>query len=86
MLPLLALSACGPVSPERAADVCEERAQRADGPSGNVAVGTNSATGAYISGEIGVSLDYLRGADPMTVYERCVVDLTGAGPIRSPEL
>ncbi|OUD08972.1 hypothetical protein BVC71_09665 [Marivivens niveibacter] len=83
---LAAVAACGPIAPERAAQICEERAQRADGPFGNITLGTNSKSGAFASGEIGISTDYLRGTDPMTVYERCVVDLTGTGPIRPPSL
>ncbi len=82
----LLLVGCGPVSPERAAQICEDRARQAQAPFGNVTIGTNSRTGGFASAELGVSLDYLRGADPMVVYERCVVDLTGQGPIRPPAL
>ena len=83
---LFGLVACGPIAPERAAQICEKRAQKADGPFGSVTIGSNSKSGPFASGEIGISTDYLRGTDPMTVYERCTVDLTGAGPIRPPVL
>jgi hypothetical protein len=52
----------------------------AQGPTGHLTLGVNSSTGGYVGGSIGVSSDYLRGADPMLVYERCVVDLTWTGP------
>ncbi len=83
---LLLLAACGPMNPERAADRCEERARAAQGPTGSITIGANSNTGGYAGAEIGISSDYLRGADPMTVYERCVVNLTGQSPIRQPNL
>ena len=86
ILCLLALSACGPMSPEQAAERCEERARMAQGPTGHLTLGVNSSTGGYVGGSIGVSSDYLVGADPMLVYERCVVDLTGQDPIRQPDL
>lgn len=87
-LALLAVAACeaAPVSPEKAAEICEERARAAQGPTGNVTVGVNSNSGRYVSGEIGLTADYLRGRDPMVVYERCVIDLTGLDPIRPPYL
>lgn len=83
---LLALAACGPVSPERAAQVCEEKARLAQGPTGSITIGSNSRSGSYVSGEVGISLDSFSGKDPMVVYERCVVDMTGQGPIRMPAL
>lgn len=58
----------------------------AQGPTRHLTLGVNSSTGGYVGGSIGVSSDYLRGADPMLVYERCVVDLTGQDPIRQPDL
>jgi hypothetical protein len=87
-LPLLALVACTPVpvSPERAAEICEEKARAAQGPTGRVSVGTNSNTGANAGIEIGVTSDFLTGRDPLDVYTECVFDRTGAGPIRPPVL
>ncbi len=83
---LPALAACGPVTPERAAVRCEERARAAQGPSGNVTIGVNSESGPYTRAEIGVSADYLQGRDPLEVYRSCVVGLTGAEPYRPPVL
>ncbi|MDA9208216.1 hypothetical protein N9O61_04945 [Octadecabacter sp.] len=82
------MSACEapPVSPERAAQICEERARAAQGPTGGVTVGTNSNTGAFGSVEIGISSDLLAGRDPLEVYSECVFDRTGAAPIRPPVL
>lgn len=85
LLPLLA-AACGPMSPERAAERCEERARAAQGPQGQVTVGVNSNTGPFARGEISISGDYLEGRDPETLYHYCVLNLTGAAPIRPPNL
>ena len=83
---LLMLAACGPISPERAAEICEERAQAAQGPTGGVTIGTNSNSGPFGRVEIGVSSDFIAGRDPVEVYEQCVFDRTGTGPIRPPVL
>ena len=79
---LAVLAACGPVSPELAADQCEERARAAAGPTGRIGIGINSDGKVSNSLEIGISSDYLRGADPYRVYEDCVRQKTGQGPIR----
>ncbi len=85
---LLALAACTPVpvSPERAAEICEDKARAAQGPTGRVSVGTNSRTGGFGGVEIGVSSDFITGRDPLEVYAQCVFDRTGAAPIRPPVL
>ena len=79
---VLALAACGPVSPELAARQCEERARAATGPTGEIGVGISSDGDAKGRFEIGVTSDYLRGRDPYAVYESCVREKTGQGPIR----
>lgn len=79
---LLALAACGPVSPELAARQCEERARAALGPTGEIGVGITSDGDTRTSLEIGVTSDYLYGRDPYQVYEDCVRQKTGQGPIR----
>lgn len=84
---LLALSACGAkMDPARAADQCEERARAAQGPTGSVTIGSNSNTGPFTKAEIGITSDFLRGEDPDLVFDRCVIGLTGEGPIRRPVL
>jgi hypothetical protein len=82
------LAACEPVpvDPERAAQACEQRAQAAQGPTGAVTIGASSDDGPFGGVAIGVSGDYLAGRDPLAVYEECVVDRTGALPIRPPRL
>ena len=85
MASLMLLSACGPMSPERAADLCEERARAATGPTGTVGVGVGS-NGVSSSVEIGVTSDFLRGRDSYLVYEECVRQKTGEGPVRPLEL
>lgn len=82
----LALAACGPVSPERAAELCEDRARAAAGPTGEVRIGVTGEGKVRSGFEIGVSTDYLRGADPYQVYEDCVRAKTGQGPVRPLEL
>ncbi len=83
-----ALAGCTlpPVSPERAAVQCEERAREAMGPRSRIAVGASSEDGPFASVQISVSADALAGRDPLEVYETCVIDKTGAPPIRPPDL
>jgi len=87
-LALILLAACEtpPMEPERAAQLCEQRARAAQGPTGSVTLGVNSRSGSQIGGEIGVTGDFLAGRDPVAVYEDCVRARTGAGPIRPPRL
>ena len=85
---IVAVSACAPVSPERAADLCEERARAAQGVTGEVGIGvaggSGRQTGLVTNVDVGFSLssDTIRGRDPYQVYDRCVRDKTGQGPIR----
>lgn len=81
LLCLLALSACGPMSADRAADICEDRARAAQGPTAELGIGIGSE-GTRGSVEVGVTSDYLQGRDPYIVYEECVRQKTGQGPIR----
>ena len=83
---LLVLAACATVTPERAAQLCEERAQAAMGPQGTVTIGANSQSGGFASGSITFSSDYLAGRDPYEVYRTCVIDMTGQEPYRPPVL
>lgn len=86
ILPALLLAACGPVSPERAARMCEEKARAATGPTGEVSVGINNHGEVTGGVEIGITSDYLRGRDPYEVYESCVLQKSGQPPIRPLEL
>jgi len=86
MIPLLGLVACAPISPELAAQRCEERARAAQAPTGEVTIGVNSNSGGFAEASVGISSDFIRGADPVAVYDRCVFELTGALPIRPPVL
>lgn len=75
------LSACGPVSPELAARQCEERARAAWRPTAEIGIGVgNRGAGGYA--EFGVTSDYLQGRDPYAVYDQCVRQKSGQGPIR----
>lgn len=92
LLPLAAgamlLAACEqvPVDPEQAALQCEQRARSAQGPTGSVTIGASSDDGPFLGTSIGLSGDYLAGRDPLQVYQDCVVQKTGALPIRPPRL
>lgn len=88
MLAVAGMTACTaqPISPELAADQCEARARAAQAPTGGVTFGVNNKTGAYTTAEIGVTGDFLTGADPEAVYDRCVLEKTGTTAIRRPVL
>jgi hypothetical protein len=75
------VAACGPIDPRIAADQCEERARQADGPFGEIQLGTVRGRGAA-SVEVGITSDYLAGRDPFVVYDTCVREKTGQGPVR----
>ncbi len=78
----LFLTACGPISAERAADLCEDRARAATGPTGEIGVGINNKGKTSAKVELGISSDYIRGRDPYRLYDECVRQKTGQGPIR----
>ena len=80
------IAACGPISPERAADMCEERARAATGPTGFVGIGVSSDGKAKTKASIGVTSDFLQGRDPYVVYDQCVRQKTGQGPVRPLDL
>jgi len=84
----LALAACDlpPPDPAKVADQCEERARAAQAPTSSVTIGVNSNSGGFASGSVGISSDFLRGRDPVAVYESCVFSRTGEPPIRPPQL
>jgi hypothetical protein len=84
----LVAAACTPVppTPEQAAQMCEERARAAQGPTGNVTIGASSSDGPFVGAAIGITGDFLAGRDPLEVYSECVFNKTGAAPIRAPVL
>lgn len=86
LLGLVAFAACGPVSPERAAEICAERAREAAGPTGEVGIGIDSGGDFRPHIAIGISSDYLAGRDPQEVYDSCVRRMTGQGPVRPLDL
>ncbi|MEP1388936.1 MAG: hypothetical protein ABJO29_05180 [Yoonia sp.] len=83
---LLAGCALPPPDPALVADQCEQRARDAQGPTGEVTVGFNNRSGGFADASVGVTSDFLRGLDPIAVYERCVFQRTGELPIRPPVL
>jgi hypothetical protein len=86
ILSILAGCDVPPVTPEQAADRCEARARATQGPTGGVTIGANNRTGGFANAEIGISSDFLRGDDPLQVYQACVFQLTGQMPVRPPVL
>lgn len=81
---LTGLAACDlpPPDPRLVANQCEARARAAEAPTGNFTFGTNSETGPFAEASIGITSDLLQGRDPVAVYEECVYQRTGQGPIR----
>ncbi len=86
VLLVLVVAGCTPITPERAAERCEERARAAQAPDVGLTIGANSNDGPFASASIGISSDLLSGRDPLGVYETCVINLTGQLPIRPPRL
>lgn len=78
-LGLAALTACGPISLERAERECLSRAQLAAGPRGEIGIGVGSE-GVSTLFEVELSSDFLQGRDPAQVYERCVLQRSGQMP------
>jgi predicted small lipoprotein YifL len=83
IIAMLLVTACGPISLPDAERLCFDRARQAEAPRGEVGIGASNRGGAYARGEITITSDYLRGADPETVYNTCVVRKTGQNPARS---
>jgi hypothetical protein len=79
----LALIACGPISVEQAERQCLERAQLAQEPQVEVALGVNNRGQVLTGGSFGISTDYLAGRDPSAVFDACVKSQSGQFPTRS---
>ncbi len=79
---LAVLTACGPMSVERAERECFERARLAQSPRGMVAVGTGSGGGAKTKLDLSISSDFVQGKDPAAVYDACVYQKSGQPPSR----
>ncbi len=79
---LPALSACGPMSMEQAESQCFLRARQAVNPLAGSSVGMGTK-GLYLDNvQLSVSSDFLRGSDPSSVYDTCVIQKTGQLPTR----
>lgn len=85
---LVGLAACDlpPPDPARVADQCEQRAREAQAPTASLTLGANNRSGGFVEGSVGLTSDFLRGRDPLQVYEECVFARTGELPIRPPRL
>ena len=82
LLGVLTLAACGPTSPELAAKICEDRARAATGPTGSVGISARSDGSVRSKVKVGVTSDFLLKRDPYEVYDSCVRQKSGQGPIR----
>ncbi len=82
LLTLGLVTACGPISPERAYQICSERARNAAGPTGSVGIGVGSGGRVATEIDLTITSDFLRGRDPELVYDECFRQRTGAGPTR----
>lgn len=78
---LAPLAACGPLPVDQAESICIDEARSAAGPRGEIGVGTTSR-GPAARLEVEISSDYLFGADPSAIYDRCVVQRSGQLPTR----
>ncbi len=79
----LAACATEPMNPYRAADLCEQRARSAQGPTGQVQIGIGTGGRSGVGADISVTDDFIRGRDPLAVYESCVYRNTGEAPVRA---
>lgn len=79
---LLILAACGPVPQAQAERECLQEARLAEQPRGYVFVGVGSDGQPIVSGEVGISTDFVAGRDPSEVYNACVKRKSGAFPTR----
>lgn len=84
---VLTLAGCGPISPERAARDCEERARSSTALTGQARMGVGNG-GVTTGLDLGIVLssDSLSGRDPATIYSDCVWQKTGQAPYRPPRL
>lgn len=86
-LALAVATGCSPYrSPGLAADECEERARASDGVIQQVRIGTGSGGGVRGGVDLAITSDFIQGRSPQQVYENCVYDKTGQGPVRPLEL
>ena len=79
---MIALGACGPMSLERAEEVCFERARLAQQPRGEINIGASTGGGPYVGGEVTITSDYIQGRDPSALYDACVYRKSGEPPSR----
>ncbi len=77
----LVLAGCGPMSLERAEQVCRDKARLAERPRGEAYVGASNS-GAVSGFEIEISSDFIQGRDPSQVYDSCVYQKSGKLPSR----
>ena len=70
------------MSPENAAKLCEDRAHAALGPTGSIGISQSSSGKTRSHLQLGITSDFIFGRDPYDVYDSCVHEKSGQGPIR----
>lgn len=81
-----ALSGCISASPEAVARDCEAQARTTTGISGQFGVGFDNEGPTIGKWELGINSSGFTGRDPYQVYDSCVREQTGQGPVRPPNL
>ena len=76
----IGLTACGPVSVERAEAGAVVAHRLAAAPRGEVALGIGSDGKAASSIKLEISSDYIAGRDPSAIYDSCVYQKSGQPP------
>ncbi len=75
------LASCGPMPVARAEALCQDEADLAAKPRGEITMGVGSG-GSHSSISLEISSDYLRGRSPEAVYNACVQNRAGVAPSR----
>ncbi|MGB3176564.1 MAG: hypothetical protein WBA90_01665 [Albidovulum sp.] len=78
---LIFVTACGPMTVQRAERECFQRARLAAHPRGYIGVATGT-NGPKVKGSISISSDFIQGKDPSALYDACVFQKSGEPPRR----
>ncbi|MEM8980697.1 MAG: hypothetical protein AAGD04_14515 [Pseudomonadota bacterium] len=82
LLAAVLLTACTPLTEERAEAICRERAADAAGPSGSIGIGVGTG-GVRTGASVSISGDALAGRTPEEVYTTCITKFREEGKVGS---
>lgn len=82
LLPVLLLTACGPIPVGQAERACLQSARLAEQPRGEVGIGIDSDGDTRGILDVTVSSNWILNRDPSDVYARCVLQRSGQMPSR----